>query len=316
VYFLDSAIKDFIGHCIYEKNLSTKTINSYSIDLRQFNGFLIDNSFILDVKSISKEMLRSYLKSISYLKPKTRKRKIATLKALLNYLEYEDKIIVNPFRKMKIKIKEPIILPSVLNIIEVKKIFNFVYSELNNNIKDNKYKNLLLNVALVEILFATGARVSEIVNLSKNDIDLSTGIIKIKGKGNKERIILISNKETLQIISKYEKVYREKIIKSGGWFFVNRLNKKISDQSIRGIVKHLSRKAAIGKTVTPHTFRHSFATLLLENDVDIKYIQNLMGHSSITTTQIYTHVNIAKISKILRIKHPRKDLGSFALTDN
>lgn len=316
MYFLDSAIKDFIGHCIYEKNLSTKTINSYSIDLRQFNGFLIDNSFILDVKSISKEMLRSYLKSISYLKPKTRKRKIATLKALLNYLEYEDKIIVNPFRKMKIKIKEPIILPSVLNIIEVKKIFNFVYSELNNNIKDNKYKNLLLNVALVEILFATGARVSEIVNLSKNDIDLSTGIIKIKGKGNKERIILISNKETLQIISKYEKVYREKIIKSGGWFFVNRLNKKISDQSIRGIVKHLSRKAAIGKTVTPHTFRHSFATLLLENDVDIKYIQNLMGHSSITTTQIYTHVNIAKISKILRIKHPRKDLGSFALTDN
>jgi integrase/recombinase XerD len=317
VYELKSAVKDFISHCTYEKNLSTKTIKSYLTDLRQLSSFLMGNYGVIDIQNVTKLELRDYIKSISSLKPKSRKRKIATIKALLNYMEYEDKILVNPFRKMKIKIKENIVLPSVLNLSEIKRIFGVAYGELNTKknygIKSNVF---LRNVAVIELLFATGARVSEIANLKKSDIDLNTGLIKFKGKGNKERIIQVSSGDTIKILVKYEKLYREKIQESSNYFFINRLNSKLSDQSIRGLVKNLSKKAYIGKKVTPHTFRHSFATLLLENDVDIKYIQNLMGHSSITTTQIYTHVNVAKIMEILKIKHPRKDLGTFAIMDN
>jgi integrase/recombinase XerD len=231
---------------------------------------------------------------------------------MFNYLEFEDKIMNSPFRKMRIKIKEPSKLPNVLNISEMTSIFKSAY-ENKKVIKVESgydYFESLRNIVVVELLFATGARVSEIANLTDSQIDVCSGDLTIRGKGDKERIIQICNKETIQILKKYRKLFIAKINTSGGYFLVNRLNKKLSDQSIRIIVKNISKKASIKTHVTPHALRHTVTTLLLEKDVDIKYIQSILGHSSIVTTQIYTHVNREKQKQILKMKHPRKEFSN------
>jgi integrase/recombinase XerD len=304
-------IREFINHCKYEKNLSEKTIKAYNCDLLQFTKFLINRDFSIEITQITKTEIRLFLEEISTLKPKSVKRKIATLKSFFSFLEFEDKITVNPFRKMKIKINEPKILPRVMDIKDVNAIFRSAY--LNNtlckDLSEYSYLESLRNIVVIELLFATGARVSEIANLYEENIDFSSGSLKIKGKGNKERIIQICNKETLKVLKEYHKYFKKKIQNSGGFFLVNRLGNKLSDQSIRGLIKGLSNEANIHKHITPHVFRHTLATLLLEKDVDIKYIQSILGHSSIMTTQIYTHVNREKQRQILTIKHPRRDFS-------
>lgn len=308
---LDS-IQNFISHCKFEKNLSTKTIKAYQTDLTQFQKFLVDKNYPTSASEITKTELRHYLEAISALKPKSIKRKIATIKAMFNYLEFDGVVEINPMRKMRIKIKESKQLPKALNIKEIGAIFKAVYKTNGTADAQDSYSYLseIRDIAVIELLFATGGRVSEISNLKDNQIDLQSGQVVIKGKGDKERIIQICNKETISLLKKYRKLFLDKINVADGYFLINRLNKKISDQSIRGIVTKLSIDANIQTHVTPHVFRHSFATLLLEKDVDIKYIQSMLGHSSIMTTQIYTHVTKEKQKQILAAKHPRKDFST------
>lgn len=303
---VSNAIREFLLHCQFEKSLSEKTLKAYSIDLRQFKEFLINVNSVTD---ITRQNLRDYIASLSTLKPKSVKRKMASTKALFNFLEFEGTITVNPFRKMRFSIREPQKLPSVLDIQEMIKIFKAGYKQKNELKNKDKYayRESVRNIVVLELLFTTGARVSEIAGLKKESISVQSGNITIKGKGNKERIIQVCNKETISILRYYQTLFEKQILASGGWFLVNRFNQKLSDQSIRNLVKKIATKAGLTRRVTPHIFRHSFATLLLEKDVDIKYIQSLLGHSSIMTTQIYTHVNRAKQKQILRSKHPRKD---------
>lgn len=299
---------DFIFHCQFEKNLSSKTIRAYQGDIEQFTNYLnITWGKQDDISLIDKSILRNYLQSISSFKPKTVKRKIATLKALFNFLEYEDIILINPFRKMRVCIKEPLVLPKSMSLDEVRQILDVLYSEEAVLAKKNKmfrYAALIRDIAIIEVLFGTGIRVSELCNLKSADFDLNNGHIVVNGKGSKERIIQICNEESLSINRNYYRLF-EKQITNSGYFFINRLNKPISEQSVRFMIKRYSKRACIDKAITPHTFRHTFATLLLEENVDIKYIQHLLGHSSIVTTQIYTHVNRKKQEQILSQFHPR-----------
>jgi len=305
---ISHSIEDFLTHCKIEKNLSDKTIKAYRTDLSQFREHLGLYPQVGQVGEVTKHELRGYITSISSLKPKSIKRKIATTKAMFNYLEFEDKLAVNPFRKTRLQIKEPKRLPSVLTLKEVTGIFKKAYQkETKTGQTDYAAFEALRNIVIAELLFATGARVSEISNLHTQSVNLDNGLISIRGKGDKERIIQVCNTESLFILKAYCKKYSEKITNAGGYLLVNRFNTKLSEQSIRNIVKQFAKDAGITRRVTPHTFRHSFATLLLEKDVDIKYIQSLLGHSSIATTQIYTHVNRAKQRQILRAKHPRRD---------
>lgn len=304
---LNKSVSDFLNHCQFEKNLSIKTLKAYQTDLLQFDSFLIDSNFPHHISNITKAEIREYIASLANLKPKSVKRKIASIKALFNYLEFEDLLITNPLRKLKIKIKEPRLLPVVLNMSEISKVYKVAF-EIEKNIKNRtsySYKEALRNLVVLELLFTTGARVSEVANLKVHNMNLDTGNIKICGKGAKERIIQICNKETIAVLKKYQRIY-SKQIECSGFFLINRFGNKLSDQSIRNIVRNFITTAGIQKNVTPHTFRHSFATLLLERDVDIKYIQSMLGHSSIMTTQIYTHVNSEKQRQILKSKHPRK----------
>lgn len=292
-------IPEFIEYCEFRKNLNGKTIKAYSTDLRQMSKY---------IKSLDKTSICSY---ISYLhktyKPKTCRRKIATLKAFVHYLLIEDIIDINPFDKIETAFREPILLPKTIPLNIIKNMLAIAYDNYRNSSTEYSQKSSLREIAVMEMLFATGARVSEICSLTPNAVDLPNHTIKIFGKASKERIIQIENADVLKILAKYYAAF-EKDIQNCGWFFVNKLHKRLSEQSVRELVNKYAALAESSIHITPHMFRHSFATLLLEEDVDIRYIQKLLGHSSITTTQVYTNVSLAKQKEILSVKHPRNKI--------
>ncbi len=172
------AMTEFFDHCWYEKNLSAKTLKFYTIDLLQFSAFLELQGFPLVVTEIDKTHLKDYLRELSGWKPKTIKRKVATLKALFNYLEFEDHIVANPLRKLRIKIKEPALLSKALNAAESNDLLKKVYAAMLPADKNRyEYLEALRNIVVIELLFATGARVSEIADLKRTALDLQSGIV-------------------------------------------------------------------------------------------------------------------------------------------
>ncbi len=271
--------------------------------MRQFAD-TIGNDYTL--KELSKSEIKKYLQCISHFKHKTIKRNLASLRAMLNYFECEDESYINPMRKMQIRIREPMRLPTVMNIDEMRKILSTVHCNFIEQVTLYSSKAKIRNIAIIELLFATGIRVSELCNLRNKDVDISQGTIRIIGKGDKERIIYVCQKEPISALIQWIETKQDNNGEHS--FFTNRLNRSLSSQSVRHMVHHLVKSAGLKKHITPHTFRHTLATLLLEEDVDIRYIQSILGHSSISTTQIYTHVNLSKQKQIFQIKHPRRHI--------
>lgn len=305
-------ITEFLSHCKFEKNLTEKTLKAYEIDLTQFKKFLIQSvGEKPSLTEIGKEEIKSYVTHLTKKYAiKSTKRKVATTKAFFNYLEFDDKLATNPFRKVRLSLKEPFRLPEVLNFSELKRIFSEVYSQKNKAKDTHSYfhKYICRDIAILELLFATGIRVGELCSLKYSNINLNQGFIKVQGKGNKERIIQLCNPELLDSLKKYQFISKSQRKSFNTFFFLNRLDKPISAQSVRFMVKKYVAQAGIQKNITPHSFRHTFATMLLEEGVDIKYIQKILGHSSIMTTQIYTHVSNRKQKEILAKRHPRNRL--------
>lgn len=301
MFDLSSQTASFLNYCKNRKTLDPKTVKAYSTDLRQFSAFT--------QKHFCKESICDYIAFLhNTFKPKTAKRKIASLKAFTHYLVVEDIIDANPFDKIETAFREPIMLPKTIPIDTIKAILSAAYSELSSARTLYSLKSAVRDVAVLELLFATGARVSEICFLTPDTVNTTDYIIKIYGKGSKERIIQIENDDVKKAINNYQELFKEEII-SCGYFFVNKLHQRLTDQSVREMINKYSKLAGSKTHITPHMFRHSFATLLLEEDVDIRYIQKLLGHSSITTTQIYTHVSISKQKEILSAKHPRNKIN-------
>ena len=296
--------KEYLHFCANRKNLDSKTIKSYSIDLKQFAQFVCINSLEWqDKKSIEK-----YIESLhSIYKPKSVKRKIASIKAFFHYLELEEILEINPFHKIQIKYKEPFILPKTIPLKNIETIISYAYLQYKNAHTNYSKKTSLRNALILELLFATGMRISELCSLKIEQIDLTEYIIKIYGKGSKERLIQICNHNVQKLLHNYIKERGKE--RNDDYLFINRLNNRLSEQSVRNMITNYAKQAGISLHITPHMFRHSFATLLLEEDVDIRYIQQMLGHSSITTTQIYTHTSINKQKSILAIKHPRNNLN-------
>lgn len=307
MHTIDEAAKAFLFHCNYEKKLSAKTLKAYGSDCRQFLAFLTKEKHPKELQLIDKHVIKQYLFHLDGAKPKTLKRKVATLKAMFNFLEFEDEIQVNPFRKLKIQIKEPKMLPRVMTLAEVNAILSHAQREAVNKKHGSRsvlHKERVRNQAILELMFATGMRVSEVCVLRPADIDLHSGQIRIMGKGSRQRIIQICHEDVLRVLTNYNTAQFGRA-KKKSYFFLSRRKSRLSEQSVRNMIAQYAKKSGIDKHITPHTFRHSFATLLLEQDVDIKYIQQFLGHSSINTTQIYTHVNANKQKEIMETKHPR-----------
>ncbi len=299
----DSIISNYLHFCEYQKNLSKKTIKAYKIDLIQFFSFAKPSENILNKLNITEYISFLHTKY----KPKSVKRKVASLKAFCSFLEDEEEIEYNPFSKIHINYKEPFHLPKVISIDRIDKLLSAMYKELDRCDSNYKLGYTLRSIAVIELLFATGMRVSELCSLPINDIDLTNKTIRILGKGARERILQIENADVLKCLWKYYKFHQKKI-ENCGYFFINKFGNKLSEQSVRSILNNFTKQANISMHITPHMLRHSFATLLLEEDVDIRYIQQMLGHSSITTTQIYTHITLAKQKQILLTKHPRNKL--------
>jgi len=299
---LKEAITDYLAYCEYQKKLSAKSIKAYTIDLEQLKRHTASENIP------SKPEISVY---ITYLhktySPQTVKRKIASIRAFLNYLEFEEILSENPMKKIKTKFHVPQVLPKTIPLTKIETILRAAYKELKQAQTVYALNTALRNAAMLELLFATGLRVSELCSLNTDNIDLDNGKILIMGKGAKERVLQIGNHEVLSILRRYagENATR---IRETELFFINRLSSRISEQSVRFLIKRLCAKANIGQNITPHMFRHSFATLLLEEDVDIRYIQRMLGHSSILTTQIYTQVTVEKQRQILTAKHPRNKI--------
>lgn len=297
---LTKYIPEFIEYCKYRKTLDNKTIKAYSTDLEQYIRHMGSSFDKFSICEYISHLHKEY-------KPKTAKRKIATLKAFVHYLLIEDIIENNPFDKIETSFREPVILPKTIPLNVINHMLRMAYSRYEDAQTTYLQKSYLRDIAVMEMLFATGARVSEICSLAPDSVDLINHTIRIFGKGSKERIIQIENTEVLMIISLYYQAFEADIIRSG-CFFVNKLHRRLSESSVREIVNKYAKLSGSGLHITPHMFRHSFATLLLEEDVDIRYIQKILGHSSIITTQIYTHVAMAKQKEILSIKHPRNKI--------
>ena len=296
-------LDDFLEYCAIEKKLDSKTIKAYKTDLQQ----CLSITGNIPINQLSKEIIRTYIKEISCFHHKTIKRKLASLNAMLNYFEWNDEWYMNPIRKMNVHMREPIRYPTVMSIDEVGMIIDIVKQRSLQYPHDSfSYKLAKRNEAIIELLFASGMRVSELCDLQVRDVDLSIGRIRIIGKGNKERIIDVCQEATLKALTEW--LACRDNYNDGSSFFCSRLGGKMSPQAVRLLVRQLTALCGIKKHVTPHTFRHTFATLLLEEDVDVVYIQHLLGHSSILTTQIYTHVNLHKQREILQTKHPRRKI--------
>ncbi len=299
---LKEEIDKYLHYCKLQKKLDDKTIRAYKADLEQFITFIGGNN-------LDRETINSYLRYIhSMYKQKTVKRKIASVKALFHYLEEEEIVEINPLHRVKTKFKEEVVLPKIIpkNIIE--QFLDYLYKERERVEYSKWYRKIVLrDIAVVETLFSTGLRISELCHLQNKYVDLRNGVLCIQGKGGKERYLQIGNSDVLSILNAYKKCFEEEI-KEHGYFFVNRYGKPLSEQSARRMIHKYAQEIQAEINITPHMFRHSFATYLMEEDVNIRYIQKMLGHSSITTTQIYTYVTTEKEKKILQTKHPRNKM--------
>lgn len=297
---LEDKLAAYLEYCEYRKELDRKTLKAYRIDLRQYFEYIC-------VDEPDKEKIEEYVTHLhkSY-KQKTVKRKIASIKAFYNYLEETEIIAESPFRKIKVKFKETVTLPRIIPREEIEKLLNHMYQCLNENDKASR-KFMLRDVAVIEVFFATGARVYEISNIRDDSINLNTGLIRLMGKGGKERYVQISNTSILEVLKKYYDE-NEQSIKKSGYFFVNNRESRYTEQSIRLMLKKYTKQAGIERNITPHMFRHSFATYLIEEGVDVSCVQQILGHSSIKTTQIYIHIATKKQAEILKELHPRNNM--------
>ena len=303
---LQDWISRYLLDCKYQKGLDSKTLKAYRIDLEQFSALISQSDL-----ELTREGLMEYISDLHQrYKPRTVKRKIASVKAFCSYLEYEELVRENPFSRLRLKLNPPLILPRTIPLPVIEAVLTAAYQAREETRTSEQQKSVLRDIAVLELLFATGVRVSELCALQYADVRLEEGEIKIYGKGAKERFVQIANQDVLNALCHYRENYRDAIEQAGA-FFVNRSRRPLSTQSVRAIVNKYCKLAGVESHITPHMFRHSFATLLLDEGVDIRYIQQLLGHSSIVTTQIYTHVTGKKQRDILSEKHPRNKIHSM-----
>ena len=269
--------KKYLNHCKYERWLDVKTIKAYRIDLAQYARSSDDPNTLC-----TKDHLQTYIAALhGKYTVKSVKRKIASLKAFFNYLEYEEILTSNPFSKIRLKLHEPFLLPRTIPLSTINTLFTSAYRQLSSEAKgSSQYRTTLRDIAVMELLFATGMRISELCSLHDYDVNLADGIIRIYGKGSKERLIQIGNREVLLAVNSYRCAFGAQIEETG-WFFLNRLGNRLSDQSVRFMINKYSQAAGIQMHITPHMFRHSFATLLLEEDVDIRYTVRLLARNRV-----------------------------------
>lgn len=295
---MEEYIVEFRNYLFSEKMRSINTVNSYVSDIENYLYYLTENKKIESVLHIDSECIKSYLKYIKNLgySSASMSRALSSIKAFHKYLLLEEITVNNPASTISTPKKDKK-LPVVLSVDEVMSLLE----TLDNSTPINSR-----NQVMVELIYAAGLRVSELVDLRLADLRLTSKVISTKGKGSKERIIPI-NDYCVKLLREYIINDRPKLAKVSdpGYVFLNAQGGHYSRQSFFLLLKELCKKCGITKNISPHTLRHSFATHLLEAGCDLRIIQELLGHESISTTQIYTHINNKTIKSIYNKAHPR-----------
>lgn len=281
----------FLNYITIEKNYSSHTAVNYRTDLGEFENFL--NSLGgKDIKNIDYFLLRKFIGALNEkgLSKRSLSRKISTLKSFFKFIQREGKIESNPAVSLIYpRLDKP--LPKFLTEKETKTILSLPEGQSLTSLRDR---------AILEFLYSTGARVSEMVSLKREELDLISGAVKVKGKGRKERLLVLGEPAVISL-----KEYLDKRKDENRALFVNKRGGTLTDRGVRVIICKYIKKAAIPLKVSPHTFRHSFATHLLNRGADLRCVQELLGHSSIATTQVYTHLTIDSLKKVYQKAHPR-----------
>ncbi len=290
-------LKDFEYYLKNEKGSSKNTINSYLTDLNQYSQFLEKYHDITKPKFIDKRHIEGFIKSMKKtVSSKSLARKLTAIKSFHHFLLIEKEVETDVAKRFAApKVEKS--LPQVLSIDEVVSILDQV----------DKTKPLgLRNIALLELIYGSGLRVSELLDIEMEDIHLNQGYIMVRGKGSKERMVPISDMSTVALRN-YIVKGREQLLddQKTSFLFVNQTGSRLSRQGFFKLLKKLAHDAGVQTECSPHTLRHSFATHLLENGMDLRTLQSLLGHEDISTTQIYTHISQKRIKEIYKGAHPR-----------
>jgi tyrosine recombinase XerC len=288
---MDRFIGKFLTYLEIEKNASGHTLLNYHIDLKQFFKFLSNK----DISKIDRLDIRKYLAWLKgrNLKKRSVARKLSTLRSFFRFLSRDGYISLNPVSAVstpKLEKKLPVFL-------DEQKIIRLLKSPLGDNVLG------LRDRAIMETLYSTGIRVSELVGLNIGQVDFIGGMVKVRGKGKKERLSPIGDKALQALKSYLSKLATEK--REHHPLFMDRGNKRLTDEGVRKMINKYIRRASLQEKTSPHTFRHSFATHLLNKGADLRSVQELLGHASLSTTQIYTHVTTEHLKSVYNKAHPR-----------
>ncbi len=286
-------IEEFINYLLFEKKYSSNTINSYKEDLLKFQNYCDNNK--IKICKADKNDIQNYIQTLGKaMNMNSVSRNISTLKSFYKFLMLNKNVTKNPLTSIKNpKIKKA--LPKVLSEEEINTLLDI---NLNN---DFDYRNK----AMLELMYSSGLRVSELINLKVNDVDLDDSVVRIFGKGSKERIVPLSQ-YAVEALDDYINFYRGKLFKHGqnDFLFLNNHGLPMTRQGFFKIIKKLAKEKEIKTDFSPHTLRHSFATHLLKNGADLRSIQELLGHSDVSSTQIYTHITNERLQNNYVEFHP------------
>ena len=292
-------IKEYQNYLRLERGLSLNTIQNYSFDIEKLVGFLTENNLEVSPIKITEEQVQQFIYAIStQVNARSQSRIISGLKSFFNYLIFEEYRKDTPLELIEVP-KTGRKLPDTLSTEEIDLLIQAI------NLTSTEGER---NKAMLETLYSCGLRVSELVTLKISDLFFEEGFLKITGKGNKQRFVPIGL-PTQKIILNYKNFIRTHLpIQKGHEYtlFLNRRGKQLTRAMVFTIIKDLALKIELKKTISPHTFRHSFATHLLENGADLRSIQLMLGHESITTTEVYMHLDRKFLSEVLQNYHPRK----------
>ncbi|MEW6031323.1 MAG: site-specific tyrosine recombinase XerD [Bacillota bacterium] len=295
---MQDLIGDFIHYLSVERGLASNTLESYSRDLRQYWAYLHTKARLMSLRDASRANVISYLLQMEKQgkSPATIARRLAALKSFYQFLVRESLVERDPTANLESP-KLDRKLPKVLTVREVETLLRQPRTGTVGGLRDK---------AMLEVLYATGIRVSELVSLLLSDVNLELRYVRCLGKGSKERLVPLGS-IACQAVADYLARSRPKLVKDPGerHLFVNHHGHRMTRQGFWKIVKKYAAEAGIKKPITPHTLRHSFATHLLENGADVRAVQEMLGHADISTTQVYTHINRGKLRDVYRNSHPR-----------
>ncbi len=290
-------IKKYIIYLKKERNYSKLTVKNYAEDLNKFKVYLDDNN--LNYLTLNKDNIRNYLKYLDSLKLKntTISRILSSLRSFYSYLVMQNKIEINPFKLIRNPKKESK-LPIFLSYEE--------FIELLNKIKEDNELSIR-NKLILEMLYATGLRVSELTNIKLDDINYSDKSIRVLGKGNKERIVYFGD-YAKKVLEEYLNTNRNELLKgkTSKYLFINKNGDRLTFRGVEYLIDEISKFTSLKYKISPHVLRHTFATHLLQDGADLRSVQTLLGHSSLSTTQIYTHVTSEYLREVYNKSFPRK----------